>query len=95
MKEQGKKNSNILLIVMAVLYFAVIIGLLVFSTIRSRTIMDELLKNEMIEVARSAAITVNGDDLGSIKEGDEGTEAYKKLYDTLTIFLNNTEAKYV
>ena len=93
--KKEKKNGTSMLIIMAVGYFAVIIGLLIFSTIRSHGIMDELLKNEMVEVARSAAISINGDDLASIDEGDEDTPEYKRLYDKLTVFLENTEAKYV
>ncbi len=92
---EEKKNGTGILIIMAVVYFAVIVGLLIFSTIRSHSIMDELLKNEMIEVARSAAISVNGDDLAGIGKGDEDTPEYKRLYDKLTVFLENTEAKYV
>ena len=95
MNEREKKNGTGILVITAVVYFAVIIGLLIFSTIRSRGIMDELLKNEMMEVARSAAISINGDDLASIDEGDEDTPEYKRLYEKLTVFLENTEAKYV
>ena len=95
MMMEEKKNGTGILITTAVVYFAVIVGLLIFSTFRSHSIMDELLKNEMIEVARSAAISVNGDDLAGIDEGDEDTPEYKRLYDKLTVFLENTEAKYV
>ncbi len=79
----------------AVIYMAVVVGLSVFSVNRSHSIMEELLKKEMIDVARSAAASIDGDYLISIHEGDEDTKEYKEVYDTLSVFLKQTQAKYI
>ena len=90
-----KEKRIINVAIAAVLYMAVVISLSIFSVNRSHDIMEELLKKEMIDVARSAAATVDGDYLMNIHEGDKDSEEYKNCYNTLSVFLNQTQAKYV
>ena len=95
MKMQWKVNGIAKIGIAAVVYMVVVIGLSVFSVNRSHSIMEELLKKEMVDVARSAAASVDGDYLISIHEGDEDSVEYKKVYDTLSVFLKETQAKYI
>ena len=89
------KNGIAKIIIVIAIYLAMVLGLTIFAGVRSHAIMGELLKKEMIEVARSAATVTDGDELIRIKEGDEDTDSYRKLYDTLSVFMNNTEARYI
>ena len=91
---ENKKGITKIIVVVAV-YLAIILGLAFFSISRSQRIMDELLRKEMIEVARSASTLVDGDDLCRIKEGEEETPEYKRIYDILSVFMKKTRAKYV
>ena len=91
---ENKKGTTKIIIVVAI-YLAVILGLAIFSAVRSHRIMDELLSKEMIEVARSAATLVDGDELIRIGEEDVDTPAYQQIYDTLTVFMKKTGAQYV
>lgn len=95
MMTRWKENGIAKVVVVVTIYLVVILGLTFFSGMRSHGIMEELLKKEMIEVARSAATVVDGDELIRIGEGDEKTEAFKNLYDSLSVFMTNTEAKYI
>ncbi|MEE3467699.1 MAG: response regulator [Eubacterium sp.] len=91
---ESKKGITKIIIVVTV-YLAIILGLAFFSMTRSHRIMDELLKKEMIEVARSASTLIDGDSLIGLTEESVDTPAYKEIYDTLSIFMKKTEAKYV
>ncbi len=91
---ESKKGITKVIIAVAV-YLAIILGLALFSASRSRRIMDELLKKEMIEVARSASELIDGDDLIKIGENDTDTPRYKSIYELLSVFMKKTQAQYV
>ena len=95
MIKRWKDNGIIKVAIAAIVYMAIVIGLAVFSVNKSHGIMEELLKKEMVDVARSAAASIDGDFLIDIHEGDENTSEYKNVYDTLTVFLKETQAKYI
>lgn len=61
----------------------------------SKMSLKKLIDDRMLGITNAAAKLINGDDLMKLRAEDEGTEAYKKINDTLAAFQNNADLKYV
>ena len=61
----------------------------------SKHAIREQMNQRMLDIANTAAYMLNGDELGTLTADDEGTEPYKRVYDTLSIFQNNIQLDYI
>ena len=95
MRSRVHKKSVIWIIIGVVIYMVLLTGLAVFFTSNSRSRMEEMLKHEMVDVAKSAAASIDGDVLDEIVDDNKNTESFKTIYDRLSIFLNKTNARYI
>ncbi len=57
--------------------------------------MKMLIDSRMSDIANSAADMLDGDDLGSLTKEDMGSEKYQRINDTLAVFQNNIDLKYI
>ena len=82
-------------VIIAVLLFAanIILGIVLIS--ESRDSLKTLIHNRMLDISNTAADMINGDDLESLKKEDKGTEKYQKINDTLAVFQENIDLKYI
>ena len=84
--------------------YVLIIGLLLlvanallgFVILRqSESAMRSLINKNMLDVANSAADTLDGDVLGSLTEDDVGGEAFNEIARQLTVFQNNVDIRFI
>ena len=61
----------------------------------SRIAMKTLIDNRMLDISKSAADMLDGDVLESLTAEDEDTEGYRKVSDTLAVFQDNIDLKYI
>ena len=67
----------------------------IVSFVMSRNQSRSYIRQRMLDIANCAAASVNGDDLGNIKQGDEGTKEYLRIYDALSVYRDIAEPEYV
>ena len=67
----------------------------VVSIINSRFGIRKSIQQRMLDIANCAAGSISGDSLQGITAADEGTEAYREIYKTLSVFRDNVELEYV
>ena len=67
----------------------------VVSIVNSRVSIRKSIQQRMLDIANCASGSIDGDILGSLTAGDEGTPKYRIIYDTLAIFRDNVELEYV
>lgn len=86
--------TKVFVIVMALLVVSdVILGVGIYSNM-SYT-METQLKENAMNLAACAANTLDGADFEAIREGGVECDEYSKLYDALTVFLENGGVEYV
>ena len=61
----------------------------------SRTAMKTLIHNRMLDISNTAADMLDGDVLRDLKASDKGSEKYRKINDTLAVFQENIDLKYI
>ena len=61
----------------------------------SRSALKTLIQNRMLDIAKSAADMLDGDVLRDIQAEDKGTPEYSKINDTLAVFQDNIDLKYI
>ncbi|MBO4395195.1 MAG: response regulator [Eubacterium sp.] len=83
------------LIAVVVIYLVLTLVLTFFFWQRSRELTDDQLASEIIDVGRCAADSIDGDLLATIDSDDKTTQAYQTIYNELSVFLDNTTAKYI
>ena len=94
MKHMGKSNLARYIILMGLLLIInVILGVLL--GLQSSTAMKEQLKSQMLDIAKTSAAMVDGDDLREIRAGDKGTPKYEKIMSILNYFRDYTELQYI
>lgn len=84
-----------LAIVLAVILLAANIILGTVLTNISRDSMKTLIQNRMLDIAKTSAGMLDGDVLGSLKKEDKGTPGYQQINDTLAVFQDNIDLKYI
>ena len=62
---------------------------------QSKTTMEHLIKQRMLDIANSAASMLDGDVMETLTAEDEETEAYQSQIDELAVFRDNTELEYI
>ncbi len=94
MKAGRSLTTKIVLLVEALLLFsaALFCGISIY---RSRVGVRGAIQQRMVDIANCAAGSVNGAILKNLQPGDEGTEGYRAVYDTMAIFRDNVELEYI
>ena len=108
MESANKKTGNIggkikrisgfsakltIIISVVLLAFNLLLGAVLVGN--SKAAMRTLIQNRMLDISKSAAAMLNGDDLKTLKAEDEGTEVYQKINDTLVVFQDNIDLRYI
>ena len=88
-------NLKSRIIIISVLMLAVDIAIGSALLIQSRNRSISLINNRMLDIVNTAADMLDGDVLETITADDLDTPGYKKIYDTLFHFYDNTELKYI
>lgn len=70
-----------------------VLGMVVLS--QSKTAMKTLINKNMLDVAQSAAGTLDGDALASLTIDDVGGPAFHGIADRLLVFQNSADIKYI
>ncbi len=82
-------------IMVAVLIVLADVALGGFMFYRTKNLLVTQIKENTKNIARTAAATVDAEAFENLKEGDEGTEAYKKIVEALAVFRDNSGVEYV
>lgn len=82
-------------VIIAVLFFIanIILGIVLIN--ESRNALKTLIHNRMLDISNTAADMINGDELKALKKEDKGTAEYQKINDTLAVFQENIDLKYI
>ncbi len=94
----NKKSISLtatLVIIVSILLLAVNILLGGILMTNSRKSMITLIHNRMLDIANTSADMLDGDELKSLKKEDKGTPTYQKINDTLAVFQNNIDLRYI
>jgi len=67
----------------------------VFAYSRSKTALFRQIQSNAKNIAQCAAMSVSGDLLRTITEGDEGSENYNTVLEELALFRDNAEIEYI
>ena len=87
-------STNIFLMVTFILIIAdLALGGFLYQRTKSLLIIQ--IKENTKNIAQTAAATVDGKAFAALKAGDEGTENYKKIFNALSIFRDNSGVEYV
>lgn len=62
---------------------------------RTKSLLVTQIKENTINIARTAAAAVDGETFETLKAGDEGTDAYQKILGELSVFRDNSGVEYV
>ena len=95
MKKIRPGFSARLAIVISVLLVSVNLLLGVVLVRASKSAMKTLIDSRMLDIANSAADLLDGDDLAALRKEDADTEAYRQINDTLAVFQENIDLKYI
>ena len=90
MKAGKSLSTKIILIVVTILLLSTA-AFCVVSVSRTRIGIRQAIQQRMVDIANCAAGSVNGAILKNLQPGDEGTEGYRAVYDTMAIFRDNVE----
>ena len=66
-----------------------------FAYSRSKTALFRQIQSNAKNIAQCAAMSVSGDLLRTIEEGEEGSEEYNVVLDELALFRDNAEIEYI
>ena len=87
----GKRHFILALILL--LITNVLMGLTL--TAISKKALREQIEERMLDVVKSAAYMLNGDELKALEASDVGNEAYMRNYNILSAFQSNMELEYI
>ncbi len=62
---------------------------------RSKMLMKTLINQRMLDISNTSADMIDGDYLSSVREEDIGSIEYMKIFNTLKVFQDNIELKYI
>lgn len=71
----------------------VVLGLVLMN--RSQQAMMTLIRERMLDVSKTAAAMIDGDEFASFTSEDVGTEAFRRASSALKIFQDNIELEYI
>ena len=71
----------------------IILGLVMMN--QSSTMIRSLVQENMLNISKTAAGLVDGDQLGSLTEDDVGSAAYNEILGQLSVFQENVDIEYI
>ncbi len=82
----------IIILVVLLLVSDAILGVLIYN--KSHSMIDEQIRTNGQNIARSMAASIDADALSKIADGDQESEDYQKVHGQLTVFLENSGVEY-
>lgn len=97
MKRQKISLTTQVIILACILLLSVNLILGIILVQQSRSAMKSSLDQTMLEIAKTAAASLDGDALGALTAADVSSRspAYQSVYNTLTIFQNHFDIEYI
>ena len=92
-KRVSLRLRAVLLVTFFLIATSVILGTLLAR--QSNDALKTLIDERMLDVVNSAADMIDGDALKTITDQDKGTEAYDKIYATLSAFEKNIGLEFI
>ncbi len=92
-KRYGVTMQYVLLFGGLLLLTNIILGLVMMH--QTSATVESLVRNNMLDITRTAAGLVNGDVIGTLAEEDVGSPAYQEVLKDLTVFQNNVDIEYI
>ncbi|MCR5792928.1 MAG: hypothetical protein K6G65_07145 [Lachnospiraceae bacterium] len=92
------RKLSILLQTLFIFISMLIIANIILGTVlinQSKSSMKKLICDRMIDIANSAAATIDGDALEKLTAEDKGTEPYQKVEDALAVFRDNADLEFI
>ena len=95
MKVRRISMSTRIFIFLCVLLLAsdVVIGFLFYN--RSKNLLIEQMRENAINMANTAAATIDGDVLGRLEDGDTESDDYMQIYNDLALIRDHSGVEYV
>ena len=90
-----KLQARFLIVLITVFLVGANVVLGVVLAEQSKKSMKTMIDSRMLDIANSAADFLNGDELRALKAEDKGKRAYQKINDTLAVFQDNIDLKYI
>ena len=94
MSSRNSLSTKIIIMVACIL----LVSSILFSGVsiyRSRIGIRKAIQQRMLDIANCAAGSVSGDVMKHLSKDSVGSENYNKVFNTLLVFKNNVELKYV
>lgn len=95
MKVRRVRVSTQIFIMVAMILVIADVMLGSFAYFRTRNLLITQHKDSAMNIARTAAASVDGAAFRSLKAGDEGTDAFQKIMDALVVFRDNSGVEYI
>ena len=92
-RKMGIFNQLFLWLAVLLLLGNCLLGFFAYS--HSKTALLRQIQGNAKNIAQCAAMSVSGDLLRTIEEGEEGSEAYNIILDELALFRDNAEIEYI
>ena len=92
-RKHRSRRKNVVLALVLLLFTNIIMGLILL--IQSKSGMRQLINERMMDVAKTAAAMLNGDELKKITTDSQDTPEYKNGYKILKPYQDNIELKYI
>ncbi len=91
------KQSRVkwLIVLITGLLMAANVALGFFLIEQTRVSLKTLIDNRMLDVVKTAAHLLDGDELAALKAEDKGTRVYQRVNDTLATFQANIDLRYI
>ena len=89
----GLTKNIIIVIAVVLLAITLILGIIFKNRVGASA--KELLNERMLDIASSAAALIDGDEYEKLDESSVGSPEYRKIYDTLKVFLDNTDLRFI
>ncbi len=94
MLKNNRFSKQIVMLVSA--FLVAVIGVLAVLLIsQSKNLLQKHMRERMLDIAKSAAALLDGDDLEKLQKEDEGTEPYQKALGILRSFQEQVELRYI
>ena len=85
--------ARYIILMSSLLIINVVLGVLL--GLQSSSSLKEQINSRMMDISRTAAAMINGDDLRDIRGEDKGTPKYENIMSILNYFRNYTELQYI
>ena len=89
------KYSRQVVIILSVFLIAVNGVLGVLLTTQSKNTLQKHMRERMLDISKSAAALLNGDEIEKLQKEDEETEPYQRALATLRAFQEQVELRYI